>query len=156
MYFRPKLDRTWWWFISTSSSQTSRIRGSTQNSSENLTSFQLTAPPSWDVWGIWLCFSSDTAWSAAMPVNLPGKGQAPCMLHPTYLAMVSTPTRTFSRSLFKVWISMMEAATGSTEKYWERREAGHGGSDYYVQSKGICRSELPASAFIASQRDRHL
>lgn len=49
MYFRPKLDRTWWWFISTSSSQTSRIRGSTQNSSENLTSFQLTAPPSCDV-----------------------------------------------------------------------------------------------------------
>lgn len=44
--------------------------------------------------------------------------------------MVSTHARTFSRSLLKVWISMMEAATGSTEKYWGRgREAAQGGAD---------------------------
>lgn len=49
---------------------------------------------------------------------------------------------------------MMEAATGSTEKYWERREAGHGGTDYYVQSKGICSLRPPvlnAFPFISRQ-----
>lgn len=49
-----------------------------------------------------------------------GREAAARALSHTHLAMVSTQSRTFSRSLLKVWISMMEAATGSTEKYWGR------------------------------------
>lgn len=102
----------------TSSSQTSWISGT--NPSRILTSDQLT---NWVVQEFSFLPKNEKTLFQKQSKEREG-------MRDTHLAMVSTHARTFSRSLLKVWISMTEAATGSTEKYWGTgRGAAQGGAE---------------------------